>query len=408
MFKKLPLLYKVLLITLLLVSLYYVYNRRQAGQSAVPQYQTAKAEKGTLIVALTSSGQITTSNSRTVTTTASGVVKKVFVKEGDKVKTGTPILQIDLDLTGQQKLQSAYSSYLSAQNSLKSAQDRLYSLESDFVGAKNVFDNQWASQSPDDPTYKQKHFALLTAQESLANQQKVINQAQAALQSSRLSYQLASSTVYAPISGTVTAISLTPGMILNPTSDSGNSSNIENKIALVKTGAAPTVSISLTEIDVPKVKVGNKVTITLDAFPSKSFTGKVIAVDTTGTVSSGVASYPTTIQFDSEEPEILANMSATANIITNIKDSVLLVPASAIQIQNGQSQIRYLSNGQLAYKTVEVGLQSSTQAEIISGISEGDEVVTSVTTPASSSTSSQSSSPFSGFGGGGGVRIMNR
>lgn len=379
----------------------FAYKKYQANKTAVPQYQTAKAEKGTLIVSLSASGQVAATNSRTVTTTASGVVKKVFVKEGDKVYTGSPILEMDLDLNGRQKLQSAYSSYLSAQNSLKSTQDKFYSLQSDLVSAKNIFDNQWSMQSPDDPTYIQKHNALLTAQAAYDNLQNTIKQSRAALESSRLSYQLAGAIVYAPISGIVSAISLTPGMILNPTSDSSNSSNIENKIAIVKTGATPAITVSLTEIDVPKVKVGNKVTVTFDALPNKTFTGKIIAIDTAGTVSSNVVNYPTTIQLDSEAPGVLSNMSATANIITDFKDNVLIVPSTAIQIQNDSVTVRVMANGgQVEIRPVTVGLQSDTEAEIISGINEGDEVVTAVITASTATTNSTGSSPFGGFGGG--------
>lgn len=386
--------------------LFWGYRKYKAGGTKTPTYQTAKAEKGTLIVSLSASGLVATSNSRTVTTTASGVVEKIFVSEGQKVQTGQPILEIDLDLNGRQKLQAAYSSYQSAQNTLKTTQDKIFSLQSDLVGAKNVFDNQWASQSPDDPTYKQKYYAVQTAQVALDNLENSLKQARAALESTRLSYQLAGAVVRAPISGTVTAISLTPGMILNPTSEAANSSNLENKIAIVKTGATPSITVSLTEIDVPKVKVGNKVTITLDAFPDKTYTGKIMAIDTTGTVSSGVVSYPTTIQLDSGATEIMANMSATANIITGIKDGVVMVPVGAVQTQNEQTTIRVMINGKVESRPVEVGMQSNTQAEIVTGINEGDEVVTAVITAGNGqSGTTRSTSPFGSFGGGG-VRMM--
>jgi len=394
---------KIIIITAIIVSIgLFSYNKFKSGQTSKPQYQTAKVERGTLIVSLSTSGQVAATNSRTVTTTASGVVKRIFVKEGQAVKTGTPILEIDLDLNGRQKLQSAYSSYQSAQNSLKSAQDKIWSLQSDLVNTKNIFINQWSMLSPDDPTYIQKHNAYLTAQASYDNLQSTLKQSRAALESSRLSYQLAGATVYAPISGTVSAISLTPGMILNPTSDSSNSSNIENKIAIVKTAATPAITVSLTEIDVPKAKVGNKATITIDAFPDKTFTGKIIAIDTAGIVSSGVVSYPTTIQLDSEASGILSNMSASANIITNFKDEVLIVPNSAIQSNSGDTTVRVMVNGEVQNKTVEIGIQSDSQTEIVSGLNEGDEVVTSVTNSSTKTTTSTTTSPFGNIRGGGG------
>jgi multidrug efflux pump subunit AcrA (membrane-fusion protein) len=211
---------------------------------------------------------------------------------------------------------------------------------------------------------------------------------------------MASSTVYAPISGTVSAISLFPGMILNPTSDSANSTNASNKIAIVKTGATPAITVNLTEIDVPKVKVGNKATVTFDALPDKTFSGKIIAIDTAGSISSGVANYPVTIQLDSGTEDILSNMSANVSIITDFKDGVVYVPVSAVKSENGVNKVSIMENGTPKSVDVTTGIQSTTFVEIISGINEGDEVVTATVLSGSSSTTKSTSSPFSGLGGG--------
>jgi len=385
---------KFIIPTLIIISVVvFIFTR---PKTTAPTYQTGSVEKGTLISTVTSSGKIAATNSRTVTTTASGVVKKVFVTEGQKVRVGTPIMSIELDLDGLQKYQSALASYQSAQNSLKTTQEKIYSLQNAYVAANNIFTNQWANQSPDDVTYIQKHNDLLTAKANLANLEASVKQSQSSLESSRISYQLSSPTVYAPISGTVSAISLTTGMILNPTSSSSNSTNSENKIAIVKTDTTPAVSVSLTEIDVSKVKVGAKATITLDAFPDKTFTGKVIAIDTSGSVSSGVVSYPTTIQFDTDVPEILSNMSASATIITKIKNDVFLVPTSAIVTNNGTATIRQLKDNQLVFTPVEIGESDNSNTEIISGLSEGDSIVTSVTNATIKTTTTGTSI----FGGG--------
>lgn len=397
---------KKLLIFLPIIGIifYFIYQQFFTSPTSAPKYTTAAATKGTLVVSLTSSGSVATSNSRTVTTTASGVVKKVYVKEGQKVSTGTPIMEIDLDLDGRQKYQSATSSYLSAQNSLKTTQDKIYSLQSDLVTANNIFQNQYSMMSPDDPSYIQKHNSLLTAQESYNNLTKQLTQQKIALEASRLSYQAAGPIVYSPITGTIGSISLSPGMILNPTSSASNSSNIENKIAIVKTNATPSISVTLTEIDVPKVKVGNKVTVTLSAFTDKTYTGKIVAIDTTGTVTSGVVSYPVTITLDSGAPDIFANMSATANILTDFKDNVLIVPNGAIIFQNGESFVRVLKDDVLTNLPVVTGLSSDTETEIISGIDEGQSVVTAITST-TTNTSSSTTSVFGGIGGGSGLRM---
>lgn len=395
---------------IILAVAYFGYTYFLKNDTPATSYQTAKAQKGTLVVSLDSSGQVAATNSRTVTTTASGVVKKVYVKEGQQVRTGTPILSIELDLNGTQKLQAAYAAYQSAQNSLKTTKDKLLSLQSDLVNTKNIFDNQYSQMSPDDPSYIQKHNAFLLAQENYDNLQDSIKQSQASLESARLSYQMASSTVYAPISGTVSAISLFPGMILNPTSDSANSTNASNKIAIVKTGATPAITVNLTEIDVPKVKVGHKATVTFDALPDKTFSGKIIAIDTAGSISSGVANYPVTIQLDSGTEDILSNMSANVSIITSFKDNVVYVPVAAVKTQNEESTVSIMESDSPKVTAVTTGIQSTTYVEIVSGISEGDDVVTSVVNSATGTSSTRStSSPFSGLGGGSGqVRMISR
>jgi multidrug efflux pump subunit AcrA (membrane-fusion protein) len=405
--KSLPKFLKIIIIIAILIGAGLGIKTLFFTKKSTPTYTTDTAVNGTLIITLTESGQVAATNSRTVTTTASGVVSKVYVKEGQKVSAGTPIMQITLDLDGLQQFQQASASYQSAQNNLASAQSRLYSLQSAMVTSQNIFNNQYSQLSPDDPSYIQYHDAFLSAQAAYNQQQAVIAQAQTSLISARLSYQAAGPTVVAPIAGTVSAISLGPGMILNPTSSSANSTNASNKIAIVKTGATPAITVSLTEIDVPKVKVGNQATITFDSFPNETYTGKIIAVDTSGTVSSGVVSYPTTIQLDNDVAKILSNMTATANIITEVKDNVILVPSTAVQTSSSTNTttVRELQNGQLVNVPATVGDSNDTQTEIISGVSAGDTVVTAVTNPSTPKTSSTSTSVFGNTRGGFGAAL---
>jgi HlyD family secretion protein len=155
------------------------------------------------------------------------------------------------------------------------------------------------------------------------------------------------------------------------------------------------------------VKAGQKATVIFDAFPNKTFTGIVSSINTTGSVSSGVTTYPTTINLDTANPSIYANMSATASIIINSKDSILYVPTAAVQNQNGQGVVRVLKNGQVQDVTVETGISSDTDIEIVSGLNEGDEVVTAVTNPTTTSSSS-TTSPFGIRTGGIGGRSFDR
>jgi multidrug efflux pump subunit AcrA (membrane-fusion protein) len=149
------------------------------------------------------------------------------------------------------------------------------------------------------------------------------------------------------------------------------------------------------------VKANQKVSLTLDAFPDMSFTGKVLAVNTSGSVSSGVTSYPVTILLDPVTVDIYPNMSVNAEIITSIKNDVILIPSTAISTANGESTIQVKKDGKYTTVQVETGSANDSQTEIVSGINEGDEVVTSVITAQSSNqTGTDTTSPFSGVGRG--------
>lgn len=376
---------------------YYFYSK-SASSSAAPTYQTATVQKDTLIVSVTGSGTVSTANSVQVTTQTSGVIKKIFVKNGDTVKSGQKIADVDLDQTGQQRYSSALSSYQSAQNAVAAAKSGLYSAQSKMFAANQKFINDAAERelATSDPTYIQQNADWKASEADYIRQQAAITQSQNALSAAWITYQQSSPAIYAPLSGTLTGFSLQEGSVITAqTTTTGSTSS--QKIASVTTNAIPTIAVNLTQIDVPKIKVGQKATITLDAYATKTFTGKIVSIDTVGSVSSGVTSYPAVIALDERNSDVLPNMSAQATILIDSKTDVLIVPTTAIQTSNGEISVRVMKNGTPTSVTVTTGLASDTETEILSGLSEGDTVVTAVVTK--STASSTATSPFSAFGG---------
>lgn len=366
------------------------------------QYQTVQAEKGTLITSISASGTVSQVSSVSITTNAAGVVKEVHVKDGDTVSKGDKIADIVLDTNSQQKQAAAWSSYLSTKNSLDGAQAKINSLQAAAFKANQTFMNDAVARSlvKDDPTYIQENALWLQAEADYKNQAAVITQAQASISSAWLSYIQLSSTINAPMAGKVSGLTLSVGSSIAAATNGSGSSGSDTSVGTI-TAEEGTLqaSVNLTEIDVVKVKPGQKVTLTLDAFPDKTFTGRVATVNTNGSVSSGVTTYPTTIIFDSALDSTYPNMGVNATIITDIKDNVILVPSAAVQTTNGQSMVRVMRNGQVTQIPVEIGNSNDTQTEIISGVNVGDEVVTGNTTPAGTG-SQGGTSPFGGgFGG---------
>jgi HlyD family secretion protein len=140
------------------------------------------------------------------------------------------------------------------------------------------------------------------------------------------------------------------------------------------------VTVSVDEVDITKVKLGQKAVVTLDALPDKTFAGEVTEIAAKGTESNGVASFDVIVSLDRSE-ELKENMTANVEIITAQKENVLLLPVEAVQERQGQKFVLMATNrdtdsGKQAHTMtrVETGLYNDTMIEITSGLKAGDVV----------------------------------
>ncbi len=391
---------KTILLSLIAFAvIWYGWSTYFTTKQSTQSYQTTVAERGTLIVAITNSGQITSTNSRSVETTVTGVVKTIFVQNGQLVQAGDKIAEIDLDQDAKQTYTQALASYQSAKNAVTSAQTNLYTTQASMFTqwdsykklAESDTYKDTASSTRSLPEFHVSQNDWLAAEATYKNQQAVIAAAQTSLSSSAQTLRKVSPVIYAPISGKVTGLSLQKGSVLNAATTT---------IAKVITDATPTVTVNLSEIDVTKVSLGDTATITIDAIPNKLYSGTVVSIDTTGAVSSGVTSYPTVVRFDTTAPEIFSEMSAQVKIVTDTKSDVVFIPSGAITTSGDKQTVKVMKDGKAHIVSVTTGITSDTATEIVTGVAEGDAVITSTTSTKSTSGSTQATSPFSGIGGG--------
>lgn len=351
-----------------------------ARAAAKPRYQTATVQKGTIVSSVSASGKAISTNILTINTQATGVVKAVYVKDGDKVFAGQKIAEITLDSDGALANAKAWQNLSSAQNSYRSTQASL----------ANVYD-QIKGHATDES------FSMI---ETRTKAEVANDNAFTALAPAGLAYKQTSPVITAPFTGTIESIGLVEGMVLentSSTSTTGSSTSTAQRVAVIKGTSLPIVNVNLTEIDVPRVLVGQKATITFDSIPDKTFTGVVATVDRIGSTVSNVTGYGVNIKLDTDSPEILPNMAASANIITQTKSDVLIVPSSAVHTDTNGSYVEVMQNGNPVQVSVETGISSDTDTEITSGLTEGEVVVTATTS--ASTSAATSTSPFSIFGG---------
>ena len=376
---------KLVLVGLFILVIAGVVSRRFLTKDEQATFITAQVERTTLINSVSASGSVINTGQQTISTKASGVVRQIFVKDGDAVAKGNKLVEFELDQEGEEARAKAWSSYLSSKNSVESTKATQYSLQSAMFEAwdefKELAESDTYQNSDGTPKYEQRalpEFHIpekdwLAAEAKYKNQVAVIAQAQAALTSSWLSFQMVSPTITAPASGKVSDVMVAPGMVISPqTGESGGS----HKLLSLVTGQETLVSVSVSEIDVSQIETGQKVIIVVDAVADKTFTGKVVGIDRTGSVTQGVVNYAALISLDTLDKSLLPNMSITAEIILSSKPNVLVVPAGAVSQFQGQAIVSVLVNGKPQEKEVETGLQTPTQVEILNGLEEGETVIT--------------------------------
>jgi len=289
-------------------------------------------------------------------------------------------------------------SLLSIQTSLKDSRDAI--VDADTTIKERELSLAKTKEGPDDLdirakkiTIQQREDALITAKQALADHY-----------------------VRAPFAGVIAKVS----------AKKGDSASARTAVATLIT-KQKIAEVSLNEVDVAQIKVGQKATLTFDAIPDLTISGQVAEVDAVGTVSQGVVTYNIKIGFDTQDDRVKTAMSALAAIVTEAKPDVLLVPNSAVKSQGGISYVEIPDESDMSVATanvssaifqnptrqqqIEVGTVNDEFTEVVSGLNEGDLVVTRTIQPTTAQTTQTQQQSgglripgLPGGGGGGGFR----
>ena len=290
---------------------------------------------------------------------------------------------------------TASSNLLSAQITIKTDKDAITTADNNL---KTLTKNQPLDLAAAEASLKEKQFSLIdliagTDPLDVRSQEIAIQQKKNSLYDAQKT--LADYTIKAPFDGVIAAVNLKVG-------DSAGSAAIATIITKQQIA-----EVSLNEVDAAKIKVGLKANMTFDAIDGLEITGKVAEVDTLGTVSQGVVTYNVKIVFDTQDSRVKSGMSANVTIIIDGKPDVLSVISSAIKTDsNGGNYVQILNvDGQPIEQVVQIGIANDTNTEIISGLIEGDKVITqTIDSGASKTTTTQSGGSNSlkipGLGGG--------
>ena len=199
----------------------------------------------------------------------------------------------------------------------------------------------------------------------------------AALQSARVARSFA--VITAPIGGIVSDVSTQEGETV------AAGLNAPTFLTIVDL-ARLQVNAYVDEVDIGKVSTGQAVTFSVDAFPSREFSGRVSAIYPSATIQDNVVKYVVAVVISGDFAGLRPEMTASVRIALPQR-SALAIPARAIRREAGRSVVYRIEGGRIETRPVQVGWRDGSWIEIISGLSEGDRVL--LDPPASSPASSQ-------------------
>ncbi|WP_300688330.1 efflux RND transporter periplasmic adaptor subunit [Chryseobacterium sp.] len=390
------------------------------------QLETVKPEMGDLSNSITATGTVQPVDTVAVGTQVSGIIKSLYVDFNSTVKKGQLLATLDPDLLQYQSeqykanLQNAKSNL--AYNEINiNRQSQLYKVgaisKADFDNATNQYNAAKAQ------------VGTVTAQLSTANK------------------NLSLTNIYSPIDGTVLNRNVSEGQTV------ASSFSTPTLFSIAKDLTKMQVRASVDEADIGNVKVGQKSTFTVDAFPDEIFKGQVSEVRLHPTVSSNVVNYTTIINADNSSLKLKPGMTANITIYTQVLENVMKIPAAATSFRPDSIIIKKykvnspFANGKkhekgqwkkqgkgmdkkneaavwiiakdstISRKRIKTGLDNDTEIQVISGLDKNETIITGYKVLSKKNPGGQAKSPFmpqrrsggnnksgGGNGGGGGPR----
>jgi multidrug efflux pump subunit AcrA (membrane-fusion protein) len=383
----------------------YWQNKVSADQDAVNYDARRLQEQAKLLNATQyqlSQDQASLQTMQTLQTTLSQDASSVTTDEAKVVSDGNQIASAEASVKSQ--VQTARSTRTSTL-----AKDR----QSIVTAGQQLASAKLSLQS----TLANNATKLTTTPATLAQSKAGVLQAEVSLATARRT--LAQTVLRAPAAGTVAKVNGTVGQSVtgggtsaisssssssatgSTSSSTGSSSGFVELINL--TGLEVTASFS--EGDAAKIQLGQPGTVTVSALPNTELAAHVVAIDVSGTTSSGVVQYTVTMALDRTTSGLKPGMSANATVTTGERDNVLNVPNAAVTGSGANATVKVLQNGAQRTVNVVAGLKGDSTTEIQSGLVAGQQVVTSSgvvsTAGANSSTPGGLTGRGGGFGGGG-------
>jgi HlyD family secretion protein len=418
---------KWILITLGILAVLFIIVKVAGGGDKTVKVATEKAIKKTIIETVNASGKVYPEVEVKISPDISGEITELNVEEGDSVRKGQVLARIYADIYALQRDEAASRVNQSAatvdnsQAALASLQANLDLAQQSYNRNKKLFDDKVISKSEleqFETTLKSATANFNAAQQNIKSLKASVQGTQVGL--SKANKDLSRATLIAPMDGVISSLKIKKGERV-----AGNSFNVGTEMMTVADMAVLEVRVDVGENDIVKINIGDSADVEVDAYNNRKFKGvvtKIASSTKSGSLSStnDVTNYEVRIRLDKDSYKDLTDrtfpfrpgMNASADIKTRRVENVLAVPIAAVsarvkgsdqsmadkkkekeaskdeneaQNQNGMTvesdeleEVAFilLPDGKVKKAVVKTGVQDINYIEILSGLKEGEEVIT--------------------------------
>ena len=347
------------------------------------EFETTKVERQDIHTSITATGTIEPVTSVTVGTQVSGIVAKLYVDYNSIVKKGQVIAELDKT--------NLISELNRSRADLSSAQSTLNYETSNFNRYKALYDKGLVSADE----FETARLSYEKARQTVASSHESVRKAE-----TNLGY----ATITSPIDGVVLSKAVEEGQTV------AASFNTPELFTIAQDLTDMRVIADIDEADIGGVLEGQRVSFTVDAFPDDHFEGKVTQVRQQATTSSNVVTYEVVISAPNNDLKLKPGLTANVTIYTMEKNNVIAIPSKALRftpnealLSDGQTiedveapaKVWTLKDNVFKAHVVEPGTSNGMFTEILSGLSEGTEILVDFTlTGGEEETGKQTQNPF--------------
>lgn len=290
----------------------------KSSKSSVIKYRQEAISKGDIEALVITSGTLNPVTVVEIGSQVSGKIDKLYVDFNSQVKQGQVVAELDQSIL-KTRVEQNQANYLSAVASLEKSKVTIDNLQKKYDRSLSLFEKNLISFEEKESA----EAAYLGAKADLQSAEARVEQAKSQVESSKV--DLGYAVIRSPIDGVVISRNINVGQTVQASYQAPKLFEIANDLSKMQ------VECSVDEADIGKVKEGQKVRFTVDAFPDDSFNGTVKQVRYSPTITQNVVTYTTIVDADNPGMKLRPGMTATVSIITGEAKGVLRVPNAALR-----------------------------------------------------------------------------